>query len=457
MKRLSIAVAGVCVAIGVTILASLPAGSQGILSIPYVRLQNATPGTADSGHLHISGTAIVDTNLGVGTLAPTSPVTVRASGIGFEQNNGPNRLVTKVEAMAASLGTLTNTPLELFVNGSATPSVHIETGFVGIGRSAPVTGAEVFGISSNFGGYGGMYIKTPAGAWPFYGYASGSVTAWTYLDGTDSNKWKLVNGGVTCMTATTNGHVGIGDNNPQNSRLSVAAGSENGINVTSSGDGVNSTGFRGGYFVSTADSGDGVLAGTYGNGAVGVYGYATLGTSYGVYCSGNFAATGTKSFQIDHPLDPENKYLNHFCTEGPEPMNAYSGNVVTDSRGYAQVELPDYFESINTNFRYQLTVVDDSDDFVLAKVARKIQNNRFVIRTNKPLVEVSWRVEAVRNDRWVQQYGFKTEEQKPAEYRGKFIAPELYDHPQEDGIAYVRAHSRPPAQKRGADKRPSRP
>jgi hypothetical protein len=100
--------------------------------------------------------------------------------------------------------------------------------------------------------------------------------------------------------------------------------------------------------------------------------------------------------------------------------------VVTDAQGYATITLPAYFESINRDFRYQLTVIDDSDDFVLAKVVREIQNNQFVIRTSKPFVKVSWRVEAVRNDLWVQRYGYQTEQEKPKEHQGKYLHPELY-------------------------------
>ena len=101
----------------------------------------------------------------------------------------------------------------------------------------------------------------------------------------------------------------------------------------------------------------------------------TGGAGHAVYAFGTLAATGTKSFQIDHPLRPETHYLNHFCIEASEPYNAYSGNVVTDAQGYATVQLPDYFERVNRDFRYQLTVIDDSNDFVQAKVARKIQNS----------------------------------------------------------------------------------
>ncbi|MCW5934961.1 MAG: hypothetical protein KIT45_11815 [Fimbriimonadia bacterium] len=159
--------------------------------------------------------------------------------------------------------------------------------------------------------------------------------------------------------------------------------------------------------------------------------------SHAVFAEGSFAALGTKSFQIDHPLHPETHYLNHFCTESSEPLNAYSGNVVTDAQGYATVHLPDYFESVNREFRYQLTIVDGAgEEFVLARVVRKIQSNRFVIRTNQPHVEVSWRVEAIRNDPWVQRYGFQTEQEKEDELKGKYLSPELYGQPKERGLNY---------------------
>jgi hypothetical protein len=164
-----------------------------------------------------------------------------------------------------------------------------------------------------------------------------------------------------------------------------------------------------------------------------------------VFADGSFAATGTKSFQIDHPLMPETHYLNHFCTEGPDPMNAYSGNVVTDAQGYATVQLPDYFESINRDFRYQLTCIGQ---FAQAIVAEEIRNNQFVIRTSKPYVKVSWRVEAIRNDRWVQRYGYQTEQEKEDEIKGKYLNPELYGQPKEQGIHYRPEPERPKEQEK---------
>jgi hypothetical protein len=157
-------------------------------------------------------------------------------------------------------------------------------------------------------------------------------------------------------------------------------------------------------------------------------------SGYGVYSLGRMGATGTKAFQIDHPLDPENYFLNHFCVEAPDPMNAYSGVVTLDANGEAWVQLPDYFEAINRDPRYTLTPIGASMPNLY--VAVEIQGNRFKIAGGVPGKKVSWRVEAIRNDLWVQRYGYQTEQSKPEEYRGKYIIPELYGQPIERGIFY---------------------
>jgi hypothetical protein len=50
-------------------------------------------------------------------------------------------------------------------------------------------------------------------------------------------------------------------------------------------------------------------------------------------------------------------------------MNVYNGNVVTDKHGTASVVLPEYFEALNRDFRYQLTVIGE---FAQAIVAKKV-------------------------------------------------------------------------------------
>jgi hypothetical protein len=129
-----------------------------------------------------------------------------------------------------------------------------------------------------------------------------------------------------------------------------------------------------------------------------------------VTITGDVNVTGTKNFRIDHPLDPENKYLFHAAIESSEVLNVYSGNIITDANGYAVVALPDWFESINKDLRYQLTVIGT---FAQAIVAEKVKGNRFRIKTNAPNVEVSWQVTGVRSDAAMLKHPFKAEQTKP--------------------------------------------
>ncbi|MCE2652354.1 MAG: hypothetical protein LW650_02285 [Planctomycetaceae bacterium] len=146
-------------------------------------------------------------------------------------------------------------------------------------------------------------------------------------------------------------------------------------------------------------------------------------TGHGVYASGRLTATGTKAFQIDHPLDPANKVLNHYCAEGPEPMNVYSGNVTLDAAGNAVVSLPEWFEAINRDPRYTLTAIGAPAP--LLHIAQEVQDNQFVIAGGQPGQRVSWRIEAVRNDAFVRVAGAPVEQDKGPN-RGRYLHPELH-------------------------------
>ena len=102
------------------------------------------------------------------------------------------------------------------------------------------------------------------------------------------------------------------------------------------------------------------------------------------------------SFRIDHPLDPKNKWLYHSFVESPDMMNIYNGNVTTDSSGYATVTLPHYFNALNIDYRYQLTVIGS---FAQAIISKEVEDNLFVIQTNRPNTKVSWQVTGIRNDK----------------------------------------------------------
>jgi hypothetical protein len=177
-----------------------------------------------------------------------------------------------------------------------------------------------------------------------------------------------------------------------------------------------------------------ILSGLSGSGYKGVFSVDAAGNGF---YAGNLNVTGklTKgsgSFKIDHPLDPANKYLSHSFVESPDMMNVYNGNITTDRHGLATVSLPDYFEALNGDFRYQLTVIGQ---FAQAIVARKISANRFVIRTSKPNVEVSWQVTGIRHDAYANVYRIPVEEGKTAREQGYYLHPEVFGQPESKGIS----------------------
>jgi hypothetical protein len=136
---------------------------------------------------------------------------------------------------------------------------------------------------------------------------------------------------------------------------------------------------------------------------------------------GNFSS-GNKYFKIDDPLKPTSKYLYHSAVESPDMMNVYNGSITTDKHGMATVTLPDYFEALNKDFRYQLTAIGT---LAQATVAKKIENNHFAIRTSKPGVEVSWQVTGIRHDAYANAHRLQVEEQKPPREQGHYLHPEL--------------------------------
>jgi hypothetical protein len=145
------------------------------------------------------------------------------------------------------------------------------------------------------------------------------------------------------------------------------------------------------------------------------------------------------SFKIDHPLDPANKYLYHSFVESPDMKNIYDGTTTTDDAGLATVTLPDWFEALNRDFRYQLTVIGQ---FAQAIVASEISHNQFSIRTDKPNVKVSWQVTGIRQDAFANAHRIQTDVEKSPADRGHYLHPELFGAPATDRIGYIAPMSR---------------
>lgn len=232
------------------------------------------------------------------------------------------------------------------------------------------------------------------------------------------------------------------DSNGLNGILAYGATNPKGENdggsgvIGQGGHGLNYDG-DGGIFYggSGEDGGDGVLAypGTDLNGDVA---YAVAGNFQGnVIITGAVRSSVAKSLTIDHPLDPANKYLVHASVESSEMMNIYTGNVTTDAQGEARVQLPDWFEALNTDFRYQLTVIGQ---FAQAIVSSEVKNHEFAIRSSVPNVKVSWQITGVRQDAYAKANPLVVEEQKDARLKGFYLHPEFYGAAAERQIEYAR-------------------
>lgn len=206
--------------------------------------------------------------------------------------------------------------------------------------------------------------------------------------------------------------------------------------------------------INESTSGLGIgISGYHRGSGIGVYGTTTNPAGYAGYFQGKLGAAldvdfsqnlsvvgsvskGSGSFKIDHPLDPANKYLYHSFVESPDMMNIYNGTIHTDASGYATVTMPDYFEALNRDFRYQLTIIDDADSgWALAKVTSEIKDREFTIRTSLPNQKVSWQVTGIRHDAFAEKNRIPNSVDKSAAEKGRYLHPAAFDLPDDLAIA----------------------
>jgi hypothetical protein len=109
-------------------------------------------------------------------------------------------------------------------------------------------------------------------------------------------------------------------------------------------------------------------------------------------------------------------------------MNIYNGVVTLNGRGTATITMPDYFEALNRDFRYQLTSVGKSQPGLY--IAKEVSGNRFEISGGKAGGKVSWQVTGVRHDVYANAHRIPVEEEKPVKEQGHYLYPELYPAPQ---------------------------
>lgn len=320
------------------------------------------------------------------------------------------------------------------------------TGVLGTSK----TGAGVFGVSDGDVGVHGMSKGSADGvlgeAMGGGSGVSGKHTTGTGVKG-ESMSFRGVQGisksnvGVEGKADTGRGMQGVSVG-----EIGVAGFSTSGFGVQ--GQSVSSNGVEG---VSTSGRGvegqsdsRGGVAG-FSNSGIGVGGISVSGDGvFGMAADVSGVAAGRfsgrliaaiKLFQIDHPLAPASKYLNHSSVESSEMKNLYDGLVILDKNGEAVVTLPDWFQALNTDFRYQLTPVDAPGPNLY--IADKVAGNRFKIAGGAPGMEVSWQVTGIRQDAWAKAHPLEVEQSKTEKEQGTYLNPELFGQPTEKSVLWV--------------------
>lgn len=386
------------------------------------------------------------------------------------------------------------------VSGWANHSTGANFGVYGVTNSSAGKGVFGWAIATS-GPADGVYGRTDSsGGKGVYGYASASSGSTFGLFGeTASSNGSGVYGWATASSGATYAVYGRNDSTSGTGVYGNAiatTGYTYGVyGVVNSPDGVAVTGVAnsstgqayGVYASSAATAGKAVYAlasastgTTYGVQGIssstaghGVYGgaTATTGTTYGlmgsvsspngyalyasatgssapyagyfygdVYISGDQTVSGTKSFKIDHPLDPTGKYLYHYSVESSEVLNQYAGNVTLDAKGEAWITLPAWFQAVNTDIRYQLTCLGG---FSQVYIAQEVRDNRFKIAGGTPGQKVSWLVIGRRNDPYMQQYAHPVEQAKTGAELGAYLYPDLYGQPLDLGYQPASAPVQP--------------
>ena len=302
--------------------------------------------------------------------------------------------------------------------------------------------AGVRGSNSGTGGNGiGVWGSEAGSGWGVFGEAASGYGVYGYSTGAE---------GVYGFSAGDNGVSGFAGG-------ATAYGAYGRQGAAS---GLSDSNHRGGVWGDTTD-GQGVLGTSKNN--VGVSGMTSGASAYGVqaysqggsgsyalaafgysgskagYFSGTVNVVGamTKSsgtFKIDHPLEPETKYLSHSFVESPDMMNIYNGVAVLDGKGEAAVALPDWFSTLNRDFRYQLTCIGG---FAPVYVSQEVAGNSFRIAGGRQGLKVSWQVTGIRQDAWANAHRVQVEELKDEKERGFYLHPELFGQPDQKSIEWA--------------------
>lgn len=371
-------------------------------------------------------------------------VTVNDGAIEFNQTGGANLQVQLVTTDQGAAGA-PNTGFYSYHSGIGNAIIGMTDNASADQLYAPVTGAVQASTSSNAG-----VLGTYNGSGNFASGGSFTVTT------TDGGIGVFATNGSPSIASTNVGSygnsIGGGTNNyglqgvvGDGTGAIFVYGDPNmpqagvyGINEQlGAGQGIVGTGFEGVLGYTTEDG-----VGVYGWSAVagpglsvGVVGEcADVVNDWGVFAIGDIGATGLKLFVIDHPEDPENKILKHFCIESDEPVLLYRGTSEVDANGEVQVTLPDYVDMININYSYNLTSIGGPAPNL--HVSEEVSGGTFKVSGAAPNKKVSWVVYGQRNDEFVKNNPgvLDVEVQKEGIDKGKYLDPLSHGKSRDQGI-----------------------
>lgn len=424
----------------------------------FVALQPNSPGSVQPGNTNISGTSRAASFVGAGS-GLTSLSWSSLPDLGLTNNKIQDGVITsgKLASNGAAIGNA------LIYNGSSvvwgTPSATLSLPYSGStsanGTAFDITTSNInsrasrFSINNNQNS--NFVIEAVTNGFGIAGQFSATnsshqnpvLVAVTQGQGPAANFLiNNVSNSAPALLVSTNGSGDAGlfeGNVAVNGRLGVG-GYESNSRIFGNGNGSAINGVSG-----HSDGLNGVQGISQSSGASGVYGANTFGygvagrSSFGyagffdgfVLVTGNLQVAGFKNFKIDHPVDPENKFLLHYNLECDQPLNVYRGNIVLDESGEGVVELPKYVDAIGKDFHYQLTPIGAPADLFVKK---KFETDRFVIGGGKPRMEVSWTLTSVRDDAYARAHGAPTEVLKKPEERGRYIHPEFFGRPRSEGL-----------------------
>ena len=282
----------------------------------------------------------IDGNVGIGTTTPVAKLDVLSTNNLYPSIQGLNQS-TSVVAVGV-LGEITSSSPG--GNSAAVKGINNGLGDNGVGVWGEQEGSG-YGVYGSAPNGSGVYAVSTNG----YGVLAGS-TYGIGVKGLTGGAYSVL--GQNYASGNTFGALGYHGNFPSNN---IHAG------VFAYSDGTGSSGGTALYSVGPS------------NGWAGLFDGAVSASTF--YSS-------DKHFIIDDPLDPANKYLIHSCVESPDRMNIYNGTIVTtDRNGTATVELPGYFEALNIDYRYQLTVIGQ---FAQAIVGRRFTTTTLSSRLTNP-------------------------------------------------------------------------